>query len=414
MMPDELPPGEYWRHRALERPPDYEDGYWGTIVDPDGNVRVRSDERGKHLQDVSAELVFVNGLAGGRLLDIGCGLGFFLSGVEDNWERHGTELSEFAAERAGQWGTIHVGELSDIAFPDGHFDAVVCHHVIEHVPEPAVFLKEIYRILKSGGALVLGTPDFDSGCARRFGDRYRMLHDPTHVSLFSADSMRRFLRDNGFDIRHVDFPFFQSRYFTEDNLLRLFDTTRVSPPFYGNFMTFYCERLPEASRLLAEAAATLVRVSHGLGDAIVDAATLISSSRARGGQLVLVPNSEDAELLAALFARELNGLVSVPSDVPRNLGKDDVVLLIGGADVPGLLSSDGAKTISLRLADIEETARADITINVSTSAKISRGTAIFAVLGAIVEAVAASTTDQALSMETSLRGSSGATSGGVG
>ena len=38
----------------------------------------------------------------------------------------------------------------------------------------------------------------------------------------------------------ADYPFFECRYFTPEGLNRLFDTDKVSPPFYGNFMTFFC------------------------------------------------------------------------------------------------------------------------------------------------------------------------------
>jgi SAM-dependent methyltransferase len=237
-----IPIDQYFRRRPLSKAPDYEEAYWGTVVDPDGNVRDRLRERQKHLEDVKAELAFINRQKPGRLLDVGCGLGFMLSGTDDAWEKHGTELSAFAAKHAGQYGKIFHGELHDALYPAEHFDLVVTHHVIEHVEDPVRFIGEIHRVLRCGGLLVLGTPDFDSGCARRFGENYRLLHDPTHVSLFSNESMHRFLRDHGFVIDEVDYPFFETRYFTEDGLLRMFDTSTISPPFYGNFMTFYCHR----------------------------------------------------------------------------------------------------------------------------------------------------------------------------
>ena len=58
----------------------------------------------------------------------------------------------------------------------------------------------------------------------------------------SNDSMHRFLRDHGFVIDRVEYPFFETRHFTLENLARLFDTSKISPPFYGNFMTFYCHK----------------------------------------------------------------------------------------------------------------------------------------------------------------------------
>ena len=106
--------------------------------------------------------------------------------------------------------------------------------------KPEEEIKNIQRILKPEGILILGTPDFDSGCARLFGENYRLLHDKTHISLFSNDSMQRFLRDNNFGIFRTEYPFFETRFFTKENLMKLFDTIIISPPFYGNFMTFFC------------------------------------------------------------------------------------------------------------------------------------------------------------------------------
>ena len=117
------------------------------------------------------------------------------------------------------------------------------HHVIEHVNEPIEFIVSIKRILKDKGILILGTPDFDSGCARLFKSNYRLLHDPTHISLFSNESIHRFLRDHGFKIMKVEYPFFETRFFNIENLNKLFDTSNVSPPFYGNFMTLFCKNM---------------------------------------------------------------------------------------------------------------------------------------------------------------------------
>jgi len=220
----------------------YEEDYWGEVVDPDGKRRDRTFEREQHLADIVNELDFISSLPGGRVLDIGCGLGWLLSALDPEWAKYGIEVSDYAASRARRYGDIFSGPLLD--YPDGapRFDLVVMHHVIEHMEDPVGNILKVQELLKPGGNLILGTPDFDSGCARRFGTNYRLLHDPTHISLFSCDSMHRFLRDHGFTISRVDYPYFETRHFTPENLQRLSDTTQVSPPFYGNFMTFYCAR----------------------------------------------------------------------------------------------------------------------------------------------------------------------------
>ena len=55
----------------------YEDDYWGEAVDPDGNIRIHRDERDdKVLNQYADEVAFLNSMKGGKILDLGCGLGF--------------------------------------------------------------------------------------------------------------------------------------------------------------------------------------------------------------------------------------------------------------------------------------------------------------------------------------------------
>jgi phosphoheptose isomerase len=287
---------------------DYGEAYWGTVVDPDGNVRDRRKEREQHLDDIREELAFLNSLPPGRILDVGCGLGFLLSGIADGWEKHGVEVSRYAAERARAWGCIHHGDLESAAYPDEHFDVVVMHHVIEHMEDPAATLLEARRVLRRRGLLILGTPDFDSGCARRFGDGYRLLHDPTHISLFSNESMHRFLRDHDVEIERVDYPYFETGYFTADNLLKLLEPEGVSPPFYGNFMTFYCrkpDRTATRAGLLALARAA-TKAAHTL-DAATEEAGALLAARLLAGATVLVCGNGGSAADAQHFAAELVG-----------------------------------------------------------------------------------------------------------
>lgn len=319
----------HFQRREPAGTPDFEDAYWHIVVDPDGRRRDRLAEREQHLLDVREELNFVNGLAATRVLDVGCGAGFFLSGIAPHHQRHGVEVSRFGAEHARQWATVHTGTLQSAAFARGWFGAIVLHHVIEHVDDPGAMLGEIMRVLAPEGWLVLGTPDFDSACARRFGERYRLLHDPTHVSLFSAESMHRFLRERGFVIERVHYPFFETRHFTRENLLRLFDVELTSPPFYGNFMTFYARR-PRHPHWTAASAAFGVVLPDDVRRAEAEGARLISclaGARASARRVWLAggPVGLESCLSRTLEAAGLAARPLAPGQLP---GAGDVAVLL--------------------------------------------------------------------------------------
>ena len=86
------------------------------------------------------------------------------------------------------------------------------------------------------------TPNFDSAAARRYGNNFRLLKDKTHVSLFSEDSLIRFLRDNKFKIFKIEYPFFETPFFNKKNLLKILTKKQVSPPFYGSVITLFCKK----------------------------------------------------------------------------------------------------------------------------------------------------------------------------
>lgn len=235
--------GDYFVKLPPRSSHDLDRDYWSESQDPDGIQRNRLDEKRKYLNNLGHEIAFIDSLEPGKVLDIGCGPGWLLSTIDDAWSKHGVEPSTQASAHASRHGEIFVGPFEKTTHPANFFDLIIAYHVIEHLEDPLSALKKIRDTLKPGGSLLLGTPDFDSGCARRFGSDYRLLHDPTHISLFSNDSMHRFLRENGFRITSVDYPFFETTWFTRSNLLRILRKEQTSPPFYGNFMTFYCSKL---------------------------------------------------------------------------------------------------------------------------------------------------------------------------
>lgn len=216
----------------------YEEEYHHIAIDPDGKKRYLLEEREQSLKSINEITTYLDLCSPCKILDIGCGPGWLLSSLDNNWQKYGVEISKFASKHASKYGKIFNGEFEK--YDGKNFDIIVMNHVIEHFKDPITALKKVKSLLNVDGKFIIGTPDFDSGAARRYGYNFRLLHDPTHVSLFSSDSMHRCLRDLGFHIEKVEYPFFNTDWFTKENLLKLLDENTISPPFYGSAMTFFC------------------------------------------------------------------------------------------------------------------------------------------------------------------------------
>lgn len=142
----------------------------------------------------------------GRLLEIGCGFGYFLDlAVQAGWRAEGIEIGTHAASVARARGhVIHEGELGDLDIPPDSMDAVYLWDVIEHLPDPLTTLAECKRILRPGGQLVLRTPDARalSLSLNPLRIAYQQLaypaNTPEHIFHFSPDHLRAMAERAGF------------------------------------------------------------------------------------------------------------------------------------------------------------------------------------------------------------------------
>jgi SAM-dependent methyltransferase len=137
---------------------------------------------------------------GGRLLDVGCAAGFFLAPAAERYDVAGVEISEYAAQFARDRFGLDVvtGELAEAAFPDASFDVVTLWDTIEHLVSPRETMREVSRITRPGGLVVVSTGNVESRLARRGLDRWSLLAPPGHLFFFSPDTLGRLLRDCGF------------------------------------------------------------------------------------------------------------------------------------------------------------------------------------------------------------------------
>jgi len=137
----------------------------------------------------------------GRLLDVGCATGIFLQGIRNcgNWEPYGVEINGHVAHIAQEHGLdVRLGMLEQAGFADGFFDVVTLWDVLEHLHDPAGSLREIYRILKPDGLLVIRVPNASSWDSRLFGRYWAGLDSPRHLYVFTPVTLDALLAANHF------------------------------------------------------------------------------------------------------------------------------------------------------------------------------------------------------------------------
>lgn len=138
-----------------------------------------------------------------KLLDVGCGYGFFLEKArERGWNVHGVEPCVHARNYAIKNGLdVDLGVLLEQRYPDCSFDVVTMFYVLEHVREPLSYLKEANRILKPGGLLLVRVPHTTPivKLLKAFRIRNRLYDTPSHLSDFSPITISLALKKSGFN-----------------------------------------------------------------------------------------------------------------------------------------------------------------------------------------------------------------------
>jgi ubiquinone/menaquinone biosynthesis C-methylase UbiE len=189
------------------------------------NMRLRYEYVANHLQSIATE--------GKTLIDLGCGDGQWSLEVSKryNVKLIGVDYNQLRLERYKQnvpQAEAHFGSCLEIPLENDCADIVMFHQVLEHIPEPGAALREIHRILRAGGWLILSVPNEGTWLKQKVQYRWiepHSLETTDHVNFYTRSSLRELLMTNQFTVRQLDAI---GVYFPHNGISRRLINTKAS------------------------------------------------------------------------------------------------------------------------------------------------------------------------------------------
>ena len=138
----------------------------------------------------------------GLILDIGAGTGDFLNvSKNDGWKTVGVEPSEKAKAIAKNKGVSFVENTSELE--SNSCDVISMWHVLEHVPNLDNQIKELKRLLKPNGTLIVAVPNFKSFDAKHYGNFWAAYDVPIHFWHFSKKAIQLLFENENMKLEKV-------------------------------------------------------------------------------------------------------------------------------------------------------------------------------------------------------------------
>ena len=138
----------------------------------------------------------------GNLLDVGAGTGdFLLRAKQDNWNTTGAEPSEKARDIAAK-KDISLFE-NTAALENNSFDVITMWHVLEHVSDLDFQIKELKRLLKPNGHIIIAVPNFNSYDAKYYGAFWAAFDVPRHLWHFSKTAIKKLFENENMHLEKI-------------------------------------------------------------------------------------------------------------------------------------------------------------------------------------------------------------------
>ena len=142
----------------------------------------------------------------GNLLDVGCGIGYFLAEAKKRgWNVYGTEYTDEAVRICEKSGiSMQKGKLNPNNYLPGMFDVITSFEVIEHINNPNEELRNFAKIIRKGGVVYCTTPNFNSLLRYRLKSAYNVICYPEHLSYYSPKTLKKVFNSAGFSTIKIE------------------------------------------------------------------------------------------------------------------------------------------------------------------------------------------------------------------
>jgi 2-polyprenyl-3-methyl-5-hydroxy-6-metoxy-1,4-benzoquinol methylase len=140
----------------------------------------------------------------GKWLDVGCGSGLILQAAKESrqWSLFGVEPVKEMAEYTSAHLNVPVfaGTFEEYQGKESDYDIVSMWDVIEHLSKPFDAIKEVSKLLKTGGVFVFSTPNLNSIDRKIFKETWLGYDLPRHLYLFPDSLLRQVLKSQGLEV----------------------------------------------------------------------------------------------------------------------------------------------------------------------------------------------------------------------
>jgi len=139
-----------------------------------------------------------------RLIDIGCGAGYFiLSASKRDWEAEGTEISDEAIKLVEAKGRrVFKGDIASLDLEKDKYDVAILMELLEHASNPERIIRKLSEILRPGGGIYITTPNFNSITRRLLGNRWGIFNKE-HFFYLMPRILSSILKKHGFRIKKI-------------------------------------------------------------------------------------------------------------------------------------------------------------------------------------------------------------------